>query len=141
MLGVLQPLPGGDPIDLLKHHLVVGRREACDIVLDFGGLSGRHALLKLEQGIWFVTDLRTRNGIRVHGKRLLVGARQPLYPGTKFTLGKHEFIIQYDPDQLRDIASPDDPIDGGESGVGVRPRLGPNDTPPMGQAASPEREG
>ena len=41
MLGVLQPLPSGDPIDLLKHHLVVGRREACDIVLDFGDLSGR----------------------------------------------------------------------------------------------------
>jgi len=104
--GELIPVGGGDPIPLLKDRLRIGRREGCDIVLNFSNVSGHHALMDIEQGYWFVRDLRSRNGVKVDGKRIPVGMRKRLDPGTSLRLAKHEFEVDYDPHSLGAYGSP-----------------------------------
>lgn len=104
--GELVPIGGGDPIPLLRDRLRVGRREGCDIVLDFSNISGHHALLEIEEGYWFVRDLRSRNGIKVNGKRVHSGVKKRLDPGANVRFAKHEFEVAYDPHSLGAYGSP-----------------------------------
>ena len=104
--GELVPLGGGDPIPLLKDRLRIGRREGCDIVLNFSNISGHHALMEIEEGYWFVRDLKSRNGIKVDGKRIPVGMRKRLDPGTNVRFAKHEFEVDYDPHSIGAYGSP-----------------------------------
>lgn len=104
--GELVPVGGGDPIPLLKNRLRIGRRDGCDIVLNFSNISGHHALMEIEEGYWFVRDLRSRNGVKVDGKRIMVGLRKRVDPGTNVKFAKHEFELDYDPHELGAYGSP-----------------------------------
>src|SRR5262249_6269235 len=66
ILGILQPVGGGDPIPLTKAELVVGRRAGCDIRLDYENISGKHCNLRFLNGIWMVRDLGSTNGTTVN---------------------------------------------------------------------------
>ena len=106
MFGELVPLGGGDPIPLLKKRLRVGRREGNDVVLNFANVSSHHCLLEIEEGYWFVRDLRSQNGIKVEGKRILHGLRKRLDPGITLTIAKHQFEVRYEPSELGAYGSP-----------------------------------
>jgi len=106
MYGELVPVGGGDPIPLMKKRLRVGRREGCDIVLNFGNVSGHHCLLEIEEGFWFVRDLRSRNGVKIDGKKIMPGLRRRLDPGTKLSIAKHQFTVEYDPSKLGAYGTP-----------------------------------
>ena len=67
VLGILQPVGGGDPIPLNKPEIIIGRRPSCDIRLDFENISGKHCLLRLLNGVWNVKDLGSTNGTTVNG--------------------------------------------------------------------------
>ncbi len=77
MHGELIPIGGGDPIPLLKKNLLVGRRESCDIVLRFSNVSAHHCQLICNGGYWYVKDLKSRNGIKVNGTRVMERASIP----------------------------------------------------------------
>ena len=104
MYGELVPLGGGDTIPLLKQSLLVGRREACDIVLRFSNVSGQHCSLALESGYWFVQDLNSQNGVKVNGTR--IAGRKRLDPGDKLSVGKHEYEVKYSPAALGASGAP-----------------------------------
>ncbi len=106
MFGDLVPVGGGDPIPLLKKRLRVGRRDGCDIVLNFANVSSHHCLLEIEDGYWFVRDLRSRNGIRVDGKKIMVGLRRRLDPGVILSIAKHNFEVVYEPTKLGAYGTP-----------------------------------
>lgn len=106
MFGELVPVSGGDPIPLLKKKLRIGRREGCDIVLDFGNISGNHCLMEIEEGYWFVRDLQSSNGVKVEGKRILPGVRKRLDPNCELTIAKHKYVVNYDPNELGAYGSP-----------------------------------
>jgi adenylate cyclase len=93
-LGTLVPTGGGDPIPLLKENLIVGRAESCDIVLRFPNISSRHCQLQLTEGYWVVTDLDSRNGVKVSGERV---SRKRIDPGQKVSIAKHEYTLEYSP--------------------------------------------
>lgn len=94
MLGELVPCGGGDTIPLQKPHLLVGRRDRCDICLDFPNVSSQHCELELMDGYWQVRDLGSTNGIKVNGQRVDV---QVLMPGDALTIAKHAFEVVYQP--------------------------------------------
>lgn len=106
MYGELVPVGGGDPIPLMKKRLRVGRREGCDIILNFGNVSGHHALLEIDEGYWFIRDLRSRNGVKVDGKRVGQGIRKRLDPDCIVKIAKHEFTLEYDPMELGAYGTP-----------------------------------
>ncbi len=101
--GQLVPTGGGDNIELKKEKLIIGRRETCDIVLRFANVSSHHARMTLEQGYWFLKDLGSRNGTKVNGYRI---SRKRLDPGDKIRFAKHEFIIEYSPEELGAFGPP-----------------------------------
>lgn len=90
--GELIPLGGGDPITLCREVMVVGRREVCDIHLDFPNVSGRHCELSFREGYWFIRDLGSTNGIKVNNQRVM---QRPLRPGDEISIGKRRYTIRY----------------------------------------------
>ena len=106
MYGELVPLGGGDPIPLLKKRLRIGRREGCDILLNFANISAHHALLEIDEGYWFIKDLRSRNGVKVDGKRILEGLKKRLDPNVVVSIAKHQYRVVYDPTALGAYGSP-----------------------------------
>src|SRR5262249_7821196 len=95
VLGILQPVGGGDPIPLTKPEMIIGRRPSCDIRLDFENISGKHCLLRLVNGVWNVKDLGSTNGTTVNGARLTT--EQSLMPDEELGIAGHMFTIDYDP--------------------------------------------
>jgi len=104
--GQLIPRGGGDPIPLLRHTLLVGRRESCDICLRFGNVSAHHAQLNLQGGYWYVNDQGSRNGTKVNGRRLTETEERILEPGDILSVAKHEFEIDYSPVELGAVGPP-----------------------------------
>jgi len=97
MYGELIPQGGGDQVPLLKTKLLVGRRESCDIVLRFPNVSAHHCELELREGYWYVTDLNSRNGIKVNGNRTM---HKRLDPGDSLSIAKFAYGIEYSPESL-----------------------------------------
>lgn len=95
MNGRLVPMGGGDPIPLLKSHIVIGRREGCDIQLAFPNVSNRHCELRFEKGTWLVEDLGSTNGVKVNGVKV---GRKRLMPGDQIAVArKYVYRIEYEP--------------------------------------------
>ncbi|MCA9029887.1 MAG: FHA domain-containing protein [Planctomycetaceae bacterium] len=94
MLGELLPCGGGDSIPLLRKKLLIGRRSACDILLNYPNVSSQHCELELQNGYWHVRDLNSSNGIKVNGERC---DQKFLMPGDELTVAKHHFVISYQP--------------------------------------------
>src|SRR4051812_37691490 len=90
--GELVPIGGGDAIPLLQDVLTIGRRESCDICLKFQNVSGTHAELSFKNGVWYLKDMGSTNGVKVNGERTL---RRPLRPGDEISVANHKFTIQY----------------------------------------------
>jgi pSer/pThr/pTyr-binding forkhead associated (FHA) protein len=106
MFGELIPVGGGDPIPLLKSSLRMGRRESCDVVLRFANVSSYHCMLTMEDGYWFVNDLNSRNGIKVNGTRIDKDSRKRLDAGDVLSVSKHEYEIQYNPEDNGAVGPP-----------------------------------
>jgi predicted component of type VI protein secretion system len=95
ILGVLQPVGGGDPIPLTKPEMVVGRRPGCDIRLDYENISGKHCSFRFLNGLWMIRDLGSTNGTTVNGS--LLASEQSLMPDEELGIAGHMFTIEYDP--------------------------------------------
>ena len=106
VFGQLVPLGGGDPIPLLQDRLRVGRREGCDIVLNYANVSSHHCLLDIEEGYWFVKDLKSRNGVKVGGNKIIPGLRKRVDPGESISIAKNQYTIEYDPHELGAFGTP-----------------------------------
>jgi adenylate cyclase len=90
--GELIPVGGGDNIPLIREQLTVGRRESCDICMQFPNISGRHCELTFRNGYWYIRDLNSTNGIKVNGVRV---NDKLLHPGDELSIGKRRYNIQY----------------------------------------------
>jgi pSer/pThr/pTyr-binding forkhead associated (FHA) protein len=101
--GQLTPCGGGDPIPLIKKRLIVGRRVEADIQLKFKNVSGQHCRMTLESGYWFVQDLNSRNGTKVESRQIM---RKRVDPGSKLSIAKHDYILEYDPTLLGAYGTP-----------------------------------
>ena len=95
VLGELVPVGGGDPIPLLAPQLSIGRRESCDICLQYTNISGRHCELAYVDGIWAVKDLGSTNGIKVNGNKVM---NRRLRPGDELAIGQRKYKIEYTPE-------------------------------------------
>jgi pSer/pThr/pTyr-binding forkhead associated (FHA) protein len=91
--GELIPQGGGDSIPLTRSPLVLGRRETCDISLQFPNVSGKHCELTFREGIWILRDLDSTNGVKVNGVPVL---KKLIHNGDVITIAKRNFTLQYD---------------------------------------------
>jgi DNA-binding CsgD family transcriptional regulator len=77
------PLPTG--------RFVVGRSDSCDLPIDDGLVSRRHAMLLVDTDWMTIEDLGSYNGVIVNGKR--IAAPRQLQHGDRIRLGLHEMQI------------------------------------------------
>jgi transcriptional regulator with PAS, ATPase and Fis domain len=83
-------LAGGSPLAYPlpdEGVVLLGRDEACEIVVDDGSVSRRHAAMRVYAGQLTIEDLGSRNGIRVRGERLEKGQTAGLELNELFELG------------------------------------------------------
>jgi hypothetical protein len=73
-----------------RDELLVGRHEACDVVVGHPSVSRRHARLSFRDGHWVLRDLDSTNGTRVNGKRVV---RCRLEPGDRLSLGSADLLV------------------------------------------------
>ena len=104
-LGRLVPVGGGDPIPLVLDTMTVGRRQSCDICLDYHNVSGIHAEFAFRNGVWTVRDMGSTNGIKVNGERV---PSRPLRPGDEVGIAGHKFVIEYDVPEGVDLDAADE---------------------------------
>ena len=91
----LSSLPGEIPIAFSGRPFVIGRFDAsigqkqCDF--EFGkstlAVSRRHASIERTPSGYEITDLNSRAGTFVNGKRIVPGEPQPLHPGDRVSFG------------------------------------------------------
>ncbi len=72
----------------------IGRGSDSDIVLPYGTVSRRHALLSDQGGIWHLTDRGSRHGSFVNGVQLEEGDPTPITPGDLVRLGPWTFRVR-----------------------------------------------
>jgi CheY-like chemotaxis protein len=107
--GILKPRDGGAAIELTKPKMTVGRDPSCDIVIRSSSISLHHCLLYIFEGWWFVRDLKSTNGIRINHVPF---QEHLLRPGSHLSIGKYEFLIEYEPTALGGVGidPPADPF-------------------------------
>ncbi|MGY1490503.1 FHA domain-containing protein [Methylobacillus pratensis] len=76
------------PLD--KQRLTIGRRPSCDIRLENLAISGEHAAVLAQDGVFYIEDNRSTNGTLVNGHAI---TRHQLQDGDRIGLGRHQ--IEY----------------------------------------------
>ena len=69
----------------LDEPYVLGRHPDCDLVLNDGSVSRRHAAITREGDRWLIVDLGSRNGTHVNGWRV---AEAHVFDGDELVLGR-----------------------------------------------------
>jgi adenylate cyclase len=79
---------------LLKEIATIGRSSDNDIVLNDFSVSRRHAYLKKEEGIWFIYDNQSTNGVRVNDRQV---PRSEVKDGDRILIGTFLLRLRDDP--------------------------------------------
>jgi len=94
LLGRMVPCGGGDPIQLMKTELIIGRKNRCDIQLRFSTVSSQHCKLEFKDGYWFAEDLKSRNGMKIDNVLCHSGW---VMPESILSISKHRYQFFYSP--------------------------------------------
>ncbi|MDX6449656.1 MAG: hypothetical protein QOD08_2119, partial [Gaiellaceae bacterium] len=76
--------------EVSKRRVVIGRSKDCDIQLEDGNVSRRHAELRQEGAAYWVIDLDSTNGMEVNGRPT---RRAKLSDGDTVTLGSTDLVF------------------------------------------------
>jgi pSer/pThr/pTyr-binding forkhead associated (FHA) protein len=75
---------------LTKPHTTIGRLPENDVQLDDGAVSGKHALLVAETGVFLILDQRSTNGTFLNGKKC---SGEALRNGDVIQIGRFELVF------------------------------------------------
>jgi hypothetical protein len=93
---IAAPQPASSPLLLAlsstgpHEDLILGRNQACDVVLAEPTVSRRHARVTHRDGAWVLRDLNSTNGTTVNGSPV---ARCQIRPGDRLMLGMQPIEI------------------------------------------------
>ncbi len=98
-LEVLEGPDAGQKYQVENGRFVIGRGDECDIRLSQGSISRHHAALDKINGIWYIEDLGSQNGVRIDGNQV---RKAQLQGKTKIQLGTISvvFDVEYDESEL-----------------------------------------
>ena len=88
-------------VELDRPDLVVGRRSDCDLRLHDPAVSGRHAVLRLSDGVLTIEDLGSTNGTLIDGRiELRISMRAALRSGATVSLGGTQIEVLGPPEEM-----------------------------------------
>ncbi len=98
-MAVLRLVPAaGTPIQIDKDQAIVGREPACEVFVNDGSVSRRHARLERRGAAWFVVDQGSANGTYLDSQRV---SDALLRPGQELRFG----AVPYRVELLGDVPS------------------------------------
>ncbi|HEX8200316.1 MAG TPA: SpoIIE family protein phosphatase [Isosphaeraceae bacterium] len=84
--------PSGQLIELKGEEMVLGRLPECDVILDFQGVSRRHARIYRDRGQYYLGDLKSLNRTKVNDTVVEPGQDHQLRQGDRINICDVEFI-------------------------------------------------
>lgn len=82
-----------------KNECTIGRGHSNTIIIDDKEISNHHAVIYFKDGIHWVKDLQSRNGVDINGKRIINS--ESLYDNCHLKLGTT--ILRYEADDNIDL--------------------------------------
>ena len=94
---ILKGPSAGRVLTLEGEVISIGRAPGNTIEIHDLSVSGIHARLLRDGDGFLIEDLNSRNGTKVEDRTVM---RKRLDPGNKLSIARHEYIIEYEPQEL-----------------------------------------
>jgi hypothetical protein len=83
----------GDRMSISKDRFVIGRgKQSSDLTLKDPNVSRQHAMVEFQNGVYFMVDMGSTNGVEYNGQRI---ARKQIAEGDVFRICDHEMRFTY----------------------------------------------
>ncbi len=91
--GILSVIYSGEKIPVNKERFVIGRgKQSSDLTLKDPNVSRQHAMVEFQNGVYFMVDMGSTNGVEYNGQRI---ARKQIAEGDAFRICDHEVRFTY----------------------------------------------
>jgi neural Wiskott-Aldrich syndrome protein len=100
--GFPSPAPQASPLTLVylgerypvaKDRFVIGRgKQSSDLTLKDPNVSRQHAMIEFQNGVYFMVDMGSTNGVEYNGQRI---ARKQIGEGDVFRICDHDILFTY----------------------------------------------
>jgi pSer/pThr/pTyr-binding forkhead associated (FHA) protein len=78
---------------IAKDRFVIGRgKQSSDLTLKDPNVSRQHAMIEFQNGIYFMVDMGSTNGVEYNGQRI---ARKQIVEGDLFRICDHDIAFTY----------------------------------------------
>lgn len=83
----------GDKVGITKDRFVIGRgKQSSDLTLKDPNVSRQHAMVEYQNGVYFMVDMGSTNGVEYNGQRI---ARKQIAEGDVFRICDHDLRFTY----------------------------------------------
>jgi hypothetical protein len=83
----------GERHSITKDRFVIGRgKQSSDLTLKDPNVSRQHAMIEFQNGVYFMVDMGSTNGVEYNGQRI---ARKQIGEGDAFRICDHDLIFTY----------------------------------------------
>ena len=83
----------GDKVSITKDRFVIGRgKQSSDLTLKDPNVSRQHAMIEFQNGVYFMVDMGSTNGVEYNGQRI---ARKQIGEGDVFRICDHDLVFTY----------------------------------------------
>jgi pSer/pThr/pTyr-binding forkhead associated (FHA) protein len=91
--GHLTLLYNGERHSVTKDRFVIGRgKQSSDLTLKDPNVSRQHAMIEFQNGVYFMVDMGSTNGVAINGQRI---ARKQIAEGDVFRICDHDLQFTY----------------------------------------------
>ena len=82
-----------EKVPVTKDRFVIGRgKQSSDLTLKDPNVSRQHAMIEFQNGVYFMVDMGSTNGVEYNGQRI---ARKQIAEGDTFKICDHEMRFTY----------------------------------------------
>ncbi len=83
----------GEKYSITKDRFVIGRgKQSSDLTLKDPNVSRQHAMVEYQNGVYFMVDMGSTNGVEYNGQRI---ARKQIAEGDVFRICDHDLRFTY----------------------------------------------
>ena len=83
----------GEKVPITKDRFVIGRgKQSSDLTLKDPNVSRQHAMIEFQNGVYFMVDMGSTNGVEFNGQRI---ARKQIAEGDTFRICDHDLRFTY----------------------------------------------
>ena len=83
----------GERFPITKDRFVIGRgKQSSDLTLKDPNVSRQHAMIEFQNGVYFMVDMGSTNGVEYNGQRI---ARKVIAEGDMYRICDHEVRFTY----------------------------------------------